>query len=570
MHCPMWLLACLLLLPALTVAQPKLHPKLAGAKARYAAAEARHDTLAMVEAAYDMGKHYRASGDFVAGRQWLLYVLRYHETRGPSVALNKVLIQMAIEHSVIGNYPEAFTFAYRALSNSRRLGHRHSLMSSYAMLGSLHYELTQQQSDLPATKRTLHLDSAAHHWQQAEAIALRLNVPLDIAASRYARARLLIGPDPQAAIPLLGQALRIYLTLPQSQNVVSLHTDLADCHTRLGQLPIALRHLRQADSATRYGDFVSVYAQQHTQQAWAEWYRAAGQWPKAYTYLHRADSMRQAMLPDKQRALMAQLNATYEADRREALLRQQQAELALNDARMATQRTYTYLSLGGLLLAAMVGGLYYRLSRRLRRISEQNAHLVREQNHRMKNNLQTVAGLLSLQAGRVTDADAKRVMEESQLRLQTMALLNRKLYETGHMVSADLALIMPDVVSLILNSYGYGALRPTYQIEPLTLSADQLVPLVLILNELTTNACKYAFPDHPDPQLWVRCWHEEGRFRLQVRDNGPGFEPLGTSSDTFGMRLIALQTQQLWGESRFSREPGGGLRFELSAPLRMV
>lgn len=482
-------------------AQISPHPKLAEAKARYADALTRHDTMALVEAAYDMGKHYRASGDFVTGRQWLLYVLRYREARGPSVGLNKVLVQLTYNGPLPGNEAEAFGYAYRALSNSRRLGHPHSLMSSYALLGGLHHDLATQQPAPPPQPQRMHLDSAAWYWQQAETIALRLNVPLDIAASRYQRARLLMEPAPQRAIPLLNAALRTYLSLKTAQNIVSLYNDLARCHIRLEQLPEARQHLLRADYHTQHGDHVGLEIRLKTQETWAEWHRAAAHWQPAYTYLHVADSLRQAILSDRQRSTLAQLSVAYATNRREILLQQQQTELALRETRLTAQRTYTYLALSGLIVAVVVGGLFYRLSRRNQRISEQNAYLVREQNHRMKNNLQTVAGLLSLQANRMTDADAKRAMEESQLRLQTMALLNRKLYETGHMVSTDLSVVIPDVVRLVLDSYGYQRIEPTYDIADLPLNADQLVPVVLIMNELTTNACKYAFPDHPTPVL---------------------------------------------------------------------
>jgi len=238
--------------------------------------------------------------------------------------------------------------------------------------------------------------------------------------------------------------------------------------------------------------------------------------------------------------------------------------LSVNKQVLIAQQQYTYGAFGLLVLSVLVGGLFYRLWQQKERYSLQNEQLLQEQSHRTKNHLQTISGLLSLQANQVTDDDAKRAMEESQIRIQTIALLNRKLNTMTRQHQESLPEIIPEIIRMILRGYGNEAVAVNYQIEQVPISVEQILPLVLIVNELITNACKHAFGNHPSPELSVRCWYNDNHIKLLVQDNGPGIPP-SLPVEGFGMRLIALQTQQLWAESDFSSPPG--LTFKLSIPI---
>ena len=558
----------LLLVSAVTLAQISPHPKLAQAQAEYRQAAAQHDTLAMAEAAYLMGKRYRKTADYVSARRWLLRSLRIQEPRGPSIELNKVYVQLAGDAMTIGEYAEAFSYAHRALTNSRKLNHPHSLMSAYSVLGSMHWQLVKQRS--AAHRQTVNLsdrvsaDSAVWYMQQAETISLRLNDPKEIAGIHFAKGTMLAEPEPRRAIPLLTYALRVYDKHGKYNNCVALHVKLADAAVSLHQLSAARQHLMAARQLSQTHTLIDADVLVRLQDSWANWHRVAGHWQRAYNHLRVADSLRQVSLTTEQRAVIARLNVTYETDRRESLLKTQRAELTLHDTTLRVQRQYTHTASGLLMLAVTVAFMFYRLSRQNKHISLQNAQLVQEQNHRMKNNLQTISALLSLQSNRLADGDAKRAVEESQLRVQTMALLNRKLYDTDQIITSGLPTVIPDVVRSILDSYGCGAVEPVYELAPVPIHVDQAVPIVLIINELVTNACKYAFPDHPAPTLLVRCWQEDGRIRLCVQDNGPG-TLVTMDSGGFGLRLISIQVRQLRGECAFGGPPG--VTFDLSAPM---
>ncbi len=565
------LLPFLLLCAALpTLAQKPHPPTVAQAKVFYEQALAKHDTLAMADAAYLLGKRCRAEGDYVAGRRWLLYSLRIWEPRGPSVELNRVYIQLVGDMTGVSNFPQAFNYAYRALANSHKLNHPHSRMSAYSCLGGLHWGVAAGQAATHSqwageAARKAAADSAVWYYQQAERIAATEDNPKELAIIRTSKGGMLLGSDPKKAIPLFIYALGVYEKQGAYQSQVNTNLALANAHLNLRQLPDAHKHLLATEAIFRKSNRIDAHVPADVHYAWASWHRVSGHWQQAYTHLHLADSLRQAGLTAEQRAVISRLNVAYETDRRENMLKTKQAELALQQNKLQEQQRYFYAALGLLLVAVLVVVLFYRLNRENKRISIQNAQLLEVQSHQMKNNFQTISGLLSLQSNQLTDAHAKRAVEESGLRVQTMALLNRKLYDTNQLAQADLPTLIPDLTRSILHSYGYDHVQPVYELESISLRVDQIRCISLIINELVTNACKYAFPAHASPTLLIRCWQERDRFRLFVQDNGPGMLVTPESAG-FGQGLIAIQVRQLRGEFTFAGSPG--VTFDLSAPIK--
>jgi two-component sensor histidine kinase len=200
---------------------------------------------------------------------------------------------------------------------------------------------------------------------------------------------------------------------------------------------------------------------------------------------------------------------------------------------------------------------FYRLYRQNQRISRRNEELVREQNHRVKNNLQVVSSLLSLQSNRLADEAAKQAVEESQSRIETMAILHRRLYDSDQLVGVYLNQFVEEVVERVLKSFGCYDVRPKYDIPPLAMEADHALRVGLIMNELATNACKYAFPDNDDPVFHIACTQKGSYLTLTVSDNGSGFVYSPKSVKTFGMRLIEMQVEQLEGTYAFQSEGNG-------------
>jgi PAS domain S-box-containing protein len=198
--------------------------------------------------------------------------------------------------------------------------------------------------------------------------------------------------------------------------------------------------------------------------------------------------------------------------------------------------------------------------------------LLQEVHHRVKNNLQIISSLLSMQASEIHDREVVAKLADSERRVKSMALIHEHLYGNDDMSSIDMADYVRDLAGELFSCYARNPLvTPRLDLAPAKLAIDQAIPCGLILNELITNALKYAYPAG-EGEIAIRIGAEEQKFRLTVSDQGVGL-PTHFNSETsksLGMTLIEVLTNQLDGELEIGPPPGASftVRFpHLSATL---
>ncbi len=179
-----------------------------------------------------------------------------------------------------------------------------------------------------------------------------------------------------------------------------------------------------------------------------------------------------------------------------------------------------------------------------------NVVLLREVHHRVKNNLQIIVSLLSLQSNHIKDLGMLNVFSEIQNRVRSMSLIHQKMYKTKNLASVNLEEYLRDLSGNLLDTYRVGQnVDLDMDISVKRFSADTLTPLGLIINEIISNSLKYAFPDGQDGIISVSLHQiEPGKYRLIIGDNGVGFpEDFDEDQDSFGSELIDALTEQLNG-----------------------
>jgi PAS domain S-box-containing protein len=192
--------------------------------------------------------------------------------------------------------------------------------------------------------------------------------------------------------------------------------------------------------------------------------------------------------------------------------------------------------------------------------------LLKEVHHRVKNNLQIISSLLNLQADQVRDPAALAVLGESQNRVRAMALVHETLYRSENFARIDLAVYLEGLCAQLLRAYGTDPERVCLelQVPGTTLDLDRAIPCGLLVNELVSNALKYAFPDGRQGRLEVALGTQDGVYALAVGDDGIGL-PEGLdfrSTRTLGLQLVCGIAQQLGGTVELDRT--GGTRFTIT------
>lgn len=175
--------------------------------------------------------------------------------------------------------------------------------------------------------------------------------------------------------------------------------------------------------------------------------------------------------------------------------------------------------------------------------------LLQEIHHRVKNNLQIIASMLSLQSGYISDPTTLAQFKESQGRIRSMALIHEKLYQSETLALVDLADYVQSLADILMRTYNANEhVRLETRLHPALVTIDTAVPVGLMLNELLTNAFKYAFPDNRQGCLHVSVdLAEDGTLSLGVHDDGIGL-PLDFQLEhatSLGLRLVRMFAKQL-------------------------
>ncbi|EMG37388.1 PAS domain S-box [Desulfocurvibacter africanus PCS] len=205
---------------------------------------------------------------------------------------------------------------------------------------------------------------------------------------------------------------------------------------------------------------------------------------------------------------------------------------------------------------------------RLRASLQEKEILLREVHHRVKNNLQIISSLLSLQSSKVLDQWALDLFMESRNRIAAMALVHEELYSAGDFSRVSLKKYLEKIVPRLANPASKEN-GPTcmLQLEEVELSIEKAVPFGLIINELVTNAVKHGFRECQKGELRVGAHLDGSILTVIVADNGPGLPPdfdLG-SSETLGMQLVLGLARQIRGT--FQAQNACGATFTLAFPL---
>ncbi len=197
------------------------------------------------------------------------------------------------------------------------------------------------------------------------------------------------------------------------------------------------------------------------------------------------------------------------------------------------------------------------------------AQLFSELNHRIKNNLQIVSALLRMQAGSMGTDAAREHLLKAVSRIQTISDIHSSLYKGSDIADVDFAEYLSDLCERLSQSLldGSGRVALQVQAQSVRLGLDQAVPLCMVVNELVTNAAKYAYPAPLRGAIRVSFEARDQTCILSVADDGCGL-PRGfdMNKSGLGMKLVAALTSQVEGSLEFSGTPG--VRFELRMPLK--
>lgn len=509
----------------------------------YAYFKYHKDTANVIFSANHLGSMNVFMGYNQEAQKYLFEVYDLEKALGDLAGIGNATNGLAIFYTNIGQDDKGIERYYEALKIFEQLNDTMGQANVHANLG-----LTYVEKGL--------FDKAEYHLKQQGHLDTLLNYPRGLGFHfdfmGYLRSE---QGRHQEAYEMHTTALQIREQLASKYNISESRVCVAAALYEIGrydeaiqQAQIILDENEEKQSLSHEQRAYEVLAE--AQEAKAN-YRLALDYHKQFKLI--SDSIFNQDILDK----VAEKDAKYDLAAREA-------EIAMLDAKnenaklIIEQKSRTILlsSIGlGLVtilsvILFFIGQKYLRQRRVLAKTNLDKDTLLREIHHRVKNNLQVVSSLLSMQGRTISDEVALKAINDGKSRVRSMALIHQDLYQHDNLMGVNAKGYLVKLCKELFATYQIDENRVhlNLDIEDVDIDIDTLVPLGLIINELVTNSLKYAFPDQREGQLNINLKEDAKRLKLTVADDGVGYDLKETKPGSFGTKLIKALTKQLRGE----------------------
>ncbi|THD67773.1 sensor histidine kinase [Robertkochia marina] len=349
-------------------------------------------------------------------------------------------------------------------------------------------------------------------------------------------------------------------------------TDLAECYLKDSNYEIAKLYLDSIESVGK----LAPSNKMRFYHLKADYFLGTERPVMAASYLNRyskgRDSIEKSVMGKQ---LLGQFVA-FDIDQQTKLkLEKQKQDLERNKNEILEREKIIYLSIVALLfsllcvVALIVAYLKSVKNKKLienqKQIIEDSLiekdSLLKEIHHRVKNNLQMVSSLLSLQSKNTRSRAAINALEEGQSRVKAMALIHQKLYQNDDLSVIEMQEYIESLVASIHSVFKKEGYQTNIHIdaEQTRLDVDRAIPIGLILNELVSNSFKYAFAENKEGNIYIRLQSDGEEYSFEYKDDGKGlpddFEQ--TSVGSMGLRLIRRLANQLRSNLQIDTQAAG-------------
>lgn len=241
--------------------------------------------------------------------------------------------------------------------------------------------------------------------------------------------------------------------------------------------------------------------------------------------------------------------------------------------KVVVEITSTLLELKGKSRGLMVVGRDIserkKAEEKIKRSLKEKEVLLKEIHHRVKNNMQIISSLLSLQEMNVKDRAVQKIFRESQTRIRSMALIHDKLYRSKDLTQIDMGEYMDDLAVDLFRAYDINPALVTLEnnIKEIYLNLDTAIPCCLIINELVANSLKHAFPSGKGHISVSLSANRSSKYSLIIRDNGIGYPEKYDyrKAETLGFQLVPMFVKKLFGNMEINNRGGAETRITFFA-----
>ncbi len=505
---------------------------------------------------------YQNQSDFVAAQQLMMDVVAIYEQTGDRSGLAEVFVDLADVLYYQNRFEEGLEFGNRAIQLYQRLDDDPGLANAYQYTADNYLGLKDYAQALAYMDKTISL------LDEAEVGRLRIGSAINSRANvlKYQK-------NYEGALEGYRQSYRIAKDLNHPGGISATLGNIADVLMQQQDYAAALPFKKEALEISKKHGFRANMIENLDHLSII--YRELGDYKNALHYREENQAMKDSVLSLEKAAITKELTTKYETEKKEA------QNLALT-RQVAQQRTVQLITAGFLLLLGFLLFVLYRsfnlkkksnaelgkLNEALKKKNIENELLLKEIHHRVKNNLQIISSLLSLQSRSIQDQSVRDAIIDSESRVRSMSLIHKKLYKGSDLTAIEMKSYFETLSNNLIDAYAGldENVDVILEMDQLELDVKYAIPLGLIANELITNSLKYAFHDTDRGAIDIKLVRKDGELVLTVSDNGNLNAPKPHSNDTggFGSSLVEMLTKQLKG--RITRQTEYGYATEIKFP----
>ena len=370
-----------------------------------------------------------------------------------------------------------------------------------------------------------------------------------------------------SSIYYLEKSLMIRRTLSDDEDISQTAMNLARAYIKSDSLSKANNYLELAKE--KIPKF-ALNLQREFLEIEIEYLESSKQYEKAFCSMHILMALKDSLLNQEKVKALTNMEIRYETKQKEEALEASLSREQIQRKSLTYQR-YGLLSLAIIVvLLISLGFLLYRLFLQNKREKKAIQLRMREQHHRIENNISVLASILSLAAQNTTNREAQDIARDGEHRLNAMNLLHKKLYWDDEKITVSLDGYLKELINYLTGIH----LTKEIQKVPVKISSEKVdievnraIPLSLIANELLTNALKHGL-SNPDPKVNISLKSTNGRLQLSISDNGAGFDAgKNEKQASFGMELVRSLVGQINGMFNFTSSKDGST-VQVEAPLK--
>jgi two-component sensor histidine kinase/Tfp pilus assembly protein PilF len=499
----------------------------------------------------NMGVSHYYRGNYDSAMVYFMKTLEIRERANDSLRISQCFNNIGLLYESQGNYTKAKEYCKRAAAIKVNFSNKKSLLNTYDNLCTISHSLEEY-------------DTAFYYAQLALDLATQLNDSSELGSAfgNMGVSYLKIG-DHRRAIEYLEKAAVIIERTDRLQSLPICYHNMGDAYAADGSTKKANEFYLKSLALAEEQEMVKV--QLENLLSLSESFEKAGDAKNGLAYFKRYHQLYQKSFDLEKASVIEGLNTKYETEKKENEIQLLSAGKEKDQAEIASKNAQRNLFIGlsaAAVVLLMVGGFFFlRIQTKNKQIAmalEEKGVLIKEIHHRVKNSLQLISSLLSLQSRHVHDEKASQALRGGMNRVTSVGLIHQRLYQEDNLTGVLMHEYVPQLVTELMALTDSRHIKVDLDIAKLNLDVDTVIPMGLMLNELVTNVLKYASKQE-EGLLQIVLKETNGELLLSVRDTGPGlpadFDPKKTNS--YGMKLIASLCLKLDAEVKYiNQNPG--------------